>query len=212
MLDLKIKSLTLGELNTNCYIIWDKDTLEAWIIDPADEGNLISEEIIREELHLTKIILTHGHFDHILGLLEVKLNFPQAKIYLHQDDLFLVKTVQNRTQHWLKRQVDPVPLPDLFYDERDTLKLGKKEFKVIHTPGHTPGSVSLYCQSEKLLISGDTLFNGAIGRTDFKYSDPQKILDSLSKMLTLPEDTKVISGHGPETFIGNEQGWLINSK
>jgi len=208
MSDLKFKSLTLGELNTNCYIIWDKNTLEAWIIDPADEGNLISEEIIREELQVKKIILTHGHFDHILGLLEVKLNFPKAKIYLHQEDLFLVKTVQNRTQHWLKRQVDPVPLPDSFYDDGDTLKLGHSQFAVMHTPGHTPGSISLYCQSEKLLISGDTLFKEAIGRTDFKYSDHQAIISSLNKLLTLPEDTKVISGHGPETVIRNEQGWL----
>ncbi|MDH5533069.1 MAG: MBL fold metallo-hydrolase [Candidatus Pacebacteria bacterium] len=208
MSDLKIKKLTLGELNTNCYIIWDKNTLDAWIVDPADEGSLISEEIIREDLNVTKIILTHGHFDHILGLLEVKLNFPQAKIYLHKEDLFLVKTVQKRTQHWLKRQVDPVPLPDSFYDDEETIKLGNKEFKVIHTPGHTPGSVSLYCKEEKLLISGDTLFKEAIGRTDFKYSNHQDILKSLEKLLILPKDTKVISGHGPETNIGNEQGWL----
>jgi hydroxyacylglutathione hydrolase len=211
MSDLKIKTLVLGELNTNCYLIWDSKTLEAWVIDPADSGDLISEEIIREELNLTKIILTHGHFDHILGLLEVKLNFPQAQIYLHKDDLFLLKTAQKRALHWLHRQIDPVPLQDSFYGDGDLIKLGTKEFKVIHTPGHTPGSVVLYCNKEKLLISGDILFKQAIGRTDFKYSNHQDILKSLKKILTLPKDTKVISGHGDETSIKNEEDWLKNN-
>jgi hydroxyacylglutathione hydrolase len=208
MTNLEIKVLTLGALNTNCYIIWDKETLDAWIIDPADEGNLISEEVIREELNVKKIILTHGHFDHILGLLEVKLNFPTAPIYCHKDDLFLVKTGQSRALHWFKRQIDPVPLPDVFYQDGDTIELGNNMFSITHTPGHTPGSIVLYCKDEELLISGDTLFKQAIGRTDFKYSNHQDIIDSLQKILKLPKDTKVISGHGPETTIGEEQGWL----
>lgn len=208
MSDLKIKRLSLGELNTNCYIIWDSKTLKAWVIDPADSGDLISEEIIRENLNLEKIILTHGHFDHILGLLEVKLNFPQAKTYLHQEDLFLVKTVQKRTMHWLHRQVDPVPPPDLFYEDGDQIKLGNSEFKVIHTPGHTPGSVSLFCEQENLLISGDTLFKEAIGRTDFKYSDHQEIKSSLNKLIKLPLDTTVYPGHGEPTTIQDEINWL----
>lgn len=208
MINLEIKVLTLGTLNTNCYIIWNKDTLDAWIIDPADEGNLISEEVIREELNVKKIILTHGHFDHILGLLEVKLNFPTAPIYCHKDDLFLLKTGQKRAFHWLKRQIDPVPLPDIFYHDGDTIKLSQAEFKITHTPGHTPGSIILYCEEEKLLISGDTLFKQAIGRTDFKYSNHQDIMKSLEKILKLPRNTKVISGHGPETTIREEQHWL----
>jgi hydroxyacylglutathione hydrolase len=208
MIDLKIKTLSLGPLNTNCYLIWDKESLEAWIIDPADSGDVISEEIIREGLNVTKIILTHGHFDHILGLLEVKLNFPTAPIYCHKEDLFLLKTAQKRALHWLKRQIDPVPLPDVFFKDGEVIKLSNVEFKVIHTPGHTPGSIVLYSKDEKLLISGDTLFKQAIGRTDFKYSNHQDILKSLEKILKLPGETKVISGHGPETTIGEEQHWL----
>lgn len=208
MSDLKIKTLSLGELNTNCYIIWDKETLKAWVVDPADSGDLISEEIVREGLHLEKIILTHGHFDHILGLLEVKLNFPHAPIYLHKKDLFLVKSVQERVNFWLKRKVDPVPLPDTNYKEDSTLKLSGKEFKVIETPGHTPGSVCLYCSQENLLISGDTLFKHAIGRTDFKYSDHEKIKKSLEKLINLPANTIIYPGHGKQTTIKDEVDWL----
>lgn len=208
MSDLKINSLSLGELNTNCYIIWDKETLKAWVVDPADSGDLISEEIVREGLHLEKIILTHGHFDHILGLLELKLNFPHAPIYLHKKDLFLVKSVQERVNFWLKRQVDPVPLPDQNYKEDSTLKLSGKEFKVIETPGHTPGSVCLYCSQENLLISGDTLFKHAIGRTDFKYSDHEKIKKSLEKLINLPANTIIYPGHGKQTTIKDEVDWL----
>lgn len=208
MSELKIKILSLGELNTNCYIIWDSKTLRSWVIDPADSGDLISEEILRENLILEKIILTHGHFDHILGLLEVKLNFPQTKIFLHREDLFLVQTVQKRTMHWLNRQVDPVPLPDSFYADGDKIKLGNSKFEIIHTPGHTPGSISLYCEQESLLISGDTLFKEAIGRTDFKYSDYQEIKNSLNKLIKLPLSTTVYPGHGGPTTIQDEINWL----
>lgn len=210
MADLKIKTLSLGELNTNCYIIWDTKTLQAWVIDPADSGDLISEEIIRDNLILEKIILTHGHFDHILGLLEVKLNFPQTPIYLHSKDLFLVKSVQERVNFWLKRQVDPVPLPDKYYQESDTLELAGKEFTIIETPGHTPGSICLYCLEEELLISGDTLFKNAIGRTDFKYSDHKEIKKSLQSLIKLPENTAVYPGHGKQTTIKDEIDWLKN--
>jgi hydroxyacylglutathione hydrolase len=207
---LEIKTLVLGELNTNSYLIWNTETLEGVVIDPADSGDVISEEIIRENITLTKIILTHGHFDHILGLLEVKLNFPQAPIYLHRDDLFLLETAQKRALHWLQRQIDPVPLPDIFIEDHQEIIIADVPFSVIHTPGHTPGSISLYSDTENLLISGDTLFKQSIGRTDFKYSDHQKILDSLNKISQIKTNPLVISGHGEKTYLDSEKGWLQN--
>lgn len=202
---LDITTLSLGALDTNCYVVADKKSDEAWIIDPADSGDAISEVILNQGYRLSKIILTHGHFDHVLGLLEVKLNFPEAEIYLHADDLSLLKNAQKSAWHWLKRQVDPVPMPDRFFAEGDVLKLGSTEFVIMHTPGHTPGSVCLYSSVQGLVFSGDTMFAGAIGRTDFSYSDAKKMQTSLTKIKTLPSETRVLSGHGPETSIGEEK-------
>lgn len=203
MKSLEIMTLSLGALDTNCYIVENKKTSAAWVIDPADSGDVISEEIIRRNLNLEKIILTHGHFDHILGLLEVKLNFPQAEIWIHKDDLFLLETAKERAKHWLKRIIDPVPAPDKFFSDDDKLTLGNSSFKILHTPGHTPGSVVLYCEQENLLFSGDTIFaDGAIGRTDFSYSDPKKMRTSLKKIHSLPSGTLVYSGHGAMSTIG----------
>jgi len=201
---LEIKTLELGSLNTNCYLVWDKQTLEAAVIDPADSGDTISEEILREKLNLKRIVLTHGHFDHILGLLELKLNFPSAKIAIQKKDLFLLKTSEQRTWHWLKRKADPTPPPDEFLQNGGVFKLGKIKFEIIHTPGHTPGSICLYVKNEEILFSGDTLFLRGIGRTDLSYSSPEKMQKSLEKLFKLPGKTKVYSGHGEMTTIERE--------
>ncbi len=204
MSNLVIKSYCLGELATNAYLIWNPKTLKATLIDPADSGDLLSEEILHHELKLEKIVLTHGHFDHVLGLLEVKLNFPEAPIFMHFDDLFLIKNAQKNAQHWLNKTVDPVPIPDQNLERKSSIEIAETEFEIITTPGHTPGSVSFYSASENLLFSGDTLFKQAIGRTDFSYSNHNDIKKSLKRLLTLPEKTQVLSGHGDPTTIGQE--------
>lgn len=205
MKNLVIKILELGSLNTNCYLVWDKKTFETIVIDPADSGDLISEEILQNNLKLKNIILTHGHFDHVLGLLELKLNFPKAKILLHSQDLFLLKNSQQSAWHWLNRQTDPVPLPDEFLADGDILKLGKIDFRIMHAPGHTPGSICLYSKDSQTLFSGDLLFKNAIGKTDFSYSNPNKMQNSLKKIFKLPKETLVYPGHGETTMIGQER-------
>jgi len=204
MSNLIIQSYFLGDLATNAYLVWNKKTLDATLIDPADSGDLLSEEILRHELKLEKIILTHGHFDHCLGLLEVKLNFPNAPVFMNSEDQFLIKNAQKNAKHWLNREVDPVPIPDQDLARKTDIEIAGVNFEIIPTPGHTPGSVSFYSPEEKLLFSGDTLFKQAVGRTDFSYSSPQDLKLSLKKLLILPQNTTVLSGHGDPTTIGAE--------
>jgi len=192
---MQIETLKLGQLDTNCYLAWCEKTDETIIIDPADEGGFISEKILELNLKPVAIILTHGHFDHILGLLELKLNFPKTPIMVHEADLFLIESVQKRAQHWLKMQVNPAPKVDKLLKEGNQIKFGQEVLTVLHTPGHTPGSICLY--SDLVMFTGDTLFkDGAIGRTDLSYSSPKKIQQSLKKIKDLPGSQQMYSGHG----------------
>ena len=192
---MQIETFRLGQLDTNCYLAWCDATQQAIVIDPADEGSFISEKILENNLELVGIVLTHGHFDHIIGLLELKLNFSQAPIMAHKDDLFLIASVQKRAQHWLKMQVDPAPKVDMFLEDNDEVVFGEESLQVLHTPGHTPGSICLY--NDQVMFTGDTLFrDGIIGRTDFSYSSPQKIYQSLQKMRSLPGSRAMYAGHG----------------
>lgn len=194
---MQIETLSLGQLATNCYLAWCDDTREAIVIDPADEGGFISEEILRLDLKPVAIVLTHGHFDHVIGLLELKLNFD-VPIMMHEADLFLIESLQQRAQHWLKMQVDPAPLPDMYIDEGEEVKFGQETLRVIHTPGHTPGSICLY--NDGVMFTGDTLFaDGAIGRTDLSYSNKKKMSQSLKKIRELPGSRQMYAGHG-ESF------------
>jgi hydroxyacylglutathione hydrolase len=202
-MSLNLKSYTLGELDTNCYLLWDEETLEAVVIDPAASGDFINQEILNLQLKPQAIWLTHGHFDHVLGLLEVKMAFG-VPIWMHSDDQFLLKQATSSAKHWLKKTVDPVPPAEQFWQDGDSIKIGQHQFSVMQTPGHTPGSVSLYSAGNELLISGDTLFKNGIGRTDFSYSNHGQILESLQRLKTLPSQTKVFSGHGEATTIEAE--------
>ena len=192
---MQIETLKLGQLDTNCYLAWCEKTDEAIIVDPADEGGFISEKILELNLKPVAIILTHGHFDHILGLLELKLNFPKTPIMVHEADLFLIESVRKRAQHWLKMQVNPAPKVDKLLKEGNQIKFGQEVLTILHTPGHTPGSICLY--NDQVMFTGDTLFrDGAIGRTDLSYSSPKKIQQSLKKIKDLPSSRQMYAGHG----------------
>lgn len=201
---LEINSYTLGDLATNCYLIWSKKTRHATIIDPADEGGFLSEEIMRLDLSLDQILLTHGHFDHVLGLLELSLNFPNAPIFIEKNDLFLLKKTSQSAKHWLKRDVDPTPLPNIYFKTNENIKIAGEDFLVLPLPGHTPGSVGFYSPKLNWLFSGDTLFKQAVGRTDFAYSNHNELLASLELLAKLPSATKVFPGHGEPTDIEAE--------
>lgn len=201
---LEINSYTLGDLATNCYLIWSKETGHATVIDPADEGGFLSEEIMRLNLSLDQILLTHGHFDHVLGLLELSLNFPNAPIFIEKKDLFLLKKTSQSAKYWLKRDVDPVPLPSGYLKANKSIKIAGEDFLVLPLPGHTPGSVGFYSANLGWFFSGDTLFKQAVGRTDFAYSNHNQLLESLTLIEKLPSATKVFPGHGDSTSIEAE--------
>lgn len=198
---METKTLKLGPLQTNCYLVWCPQTLETIIIDPADEADFITQEILSLKLKPKYIILTHGHFDHVLGVLELKLNF-KLPILLHKKDLPLYKQAQKSAQYWLKMKVDPTPPPDKFIKQDDQIKFGEETLTVIETPGHSPGSICLY--SSPHLFSGDTLFKNAIGRTDLSYSNPKDMRHSLKTLFKLPPNTKVYPGHEDSTTIAQE--------
>jgi hydroxyacylglutathione hydrolase len=191
---MQIETLVLGPLDTNCYIAWCEVTQQAVVIDPADSGDVISEFILRENLDLQAILLTHAHFDHVLGLLELKLNFAQASILMHKADMFLLESVQSRALHWLKYEVDPTPPPDRFITEGDEVVFGEEALRVIETPGHTPGSVCFY--DDQHIFTGDTLFADGIGAADHSYSNKRDLHKSLERLRALTKNRRGFAGHG----------------
>lgn len=197
---------------TNCYVILDEESKEVMCIDPAGEAKELAELITNVlKGKLKYIYLTHCHGDHIAGVTKLK-ELCGGKILIHRDD----SEGLNDKSINLSEFID-IPVIELEADSRvddgDLLHLGNLEFKVIHTPGHTKGSSSLYCEKEKCLFSGDTLFSGTWGRTDLPTSSREDIMDSIiNKLIVLPDDTYVYPGHGKVTRIKDEKRIYLELK
>jgi hydroxyacylglutathione hydrolase len=196
-----IKKLVIGPLENNCYIIADEQTREAFIVDPGDEPDRILDLINEYGLKPQYIICTHAHFDHIAVVLDIKQE-TDMRIVLHRDDLELYRNVKNQAALW-GYEIDSLPDPDLFVAEGDTLAIGHLRFMIFHSPGHSPGGICVY--GEGIIITGDTLFAGSVGRTDLYGGDIEKLKISYKRLMSLPEETKVLPGHGPETTIKKEK-------
>lgn len=200
---MQMKTFILGNLQTNCYLLWNDLSGEAIIIDPADDGDFLNEELLRSNLKLTAIILTHGHFDHCLGLLSLKSAW-NVPVMMSFADQFLLAKAQGSALHWLGMESDPVPPADFDLDNQDEISLIGETFQIIHTPGHTPGSICLLHKESKTLFSGDTIFaEGNIGRTDFSYSSGKNMKQSLANLKNMAlanEYSEVCSGHGEKYF------------
>lgn len=191
---VRYEVLVLGELATNCYLLWDDESKEGVVIDPADDGIGISEVIESKKIKLKYILATHGHFDHLLGGLELKLIY-QVPFGCSSRDEFLLKRQKETAKFFLGREIE-VPnffTIDIDLDRIDNLKIGKLLVKVIKTPGHTPGGVSFLV--EDLLFTGDTLLADGAGRTDLSYSSARDIRGSLTKLEKYP-DVTILPGHG----------------
>lgn len=198
------KFFPVGPLQCNCSIVGDEQTHEAMVIDPGDNIDQILAILQQQKLTLKQIVITHAHIDHIGGAMKLKAA-TGAPILMNQNDYALLKMLDIQAA-WVGMQPPGTVQVDESLKDGSVLQIGNITSNVIHTPGHTEGSICLLFPQEKKLVAGDTLFAGSIGRTDLPGGSFEKIMSSLhTRLLALPDETEVVPGHGPLTTIGNER-------
>jgi glyoxylase-like metal-dependent hydrolase (beta-lactamase superfamily II) len=196
--------LPVGPLQCNCSIVGDENSREAMVIDPGDDIDAVMEIVARHQLQVKQIVVTHAHIDHVGGAMKLK-QLTGAPILLNQNDSDLLRMMDTQAA-WLGMRPPGKVAIDQSIGSGDTVKAGAVEGQVLYTPGHTEGSICLYFEAEKRLFAGDTLFAGSIGRTDLPGGSYDKIIHSLHEsVLTLPDETVVVPGHGSLTTIGEER-------
>lgn len=217
MRELNLKRCILGTVSTNCYIVYrqpvqeDKDALKSGvIIDPGDNAPFILNKCKEMKIKPEAILLTHGHFDHILAAEDVRRSFHIPILANEKEMELLEEPSMNLSISF----GEPISITaDRWLKDGEELELIGSKWKVIHTPGHTAGSQCFYLKEDKMLFSGDTLFQGSVGRTDFPTASYEDIMDSvIRKLFVLPEDTKVYPGHDSETTIGYEKKYNMISR
>ena len=192
----------VGIMGVNCYILGEKS--EAIIVDPGSDAGKIIKILNENEIEAKYIVLTHCHFDHILAVEKLMENLSVKLIACQSEKENLLDSSVNYTDRYSRKALELSA--DIYVKDGDVIKSGEYEFEVIETPGHTSGGMCLYCKGENLLISGDTLFYSAVGRCDLATGDEATLIKSIKeKLFILPDDTKVLPGHGEDTSIGFER-------
>ena len=200
-----VETLVVGQLKTNCYLFFDQSSRECFIIDPGDDGEFIFNKIRDLDLKPKAILATHGHFDHVLAVTELKLAF-NIPFYLDAKDAKILERTQKTAKYFTGVEPDPPAKVDKFLKDGQVLKLGNLSLKVMETPGHTQGSVCFYSQSKNIIFVGDLIFaGGGYGRTDLKGGDFEKLQKSIKRILSLPSETIIYSGHGETTRAKQER-------
>ena len=199
------KCFSRGLLDSNVYVVWDEESREAMIVDAGCRVSEISEFVSKKRLSVKYIVLTHAHYDHAHFAGEYKRCFEGAELCAHAKEIPVFSDYEANVSIYFGTPTS-YDLPDKKLAEGSALKLGETEFKVLSTPGHTPGSICLFCESEKLMLTGDTLFMYGRGRTDFKYGSEDDISASLARLLAMDGDILFLSGHGAPSYIKNERG------
>jgi len=200
---MNIHTYSLGELQAHCYLV--ESDGQALLIDPADDGSFLLEELQRRNLNLVALLATHGHFDHVMATGEIQMSFD-IPLSIHKKDQFLIDRLESTAEHFLGHKPIIVPPKSTVHIDSGELKIKNFKFEILHTPGHTPGGVCYYFPEEKIVFTGDTLFMGTIGRTDLSYSNKKDLFNSLKELAKLPDEVTVCPGHGEETIIANEKG------
>jgi hydroxyacylglutathione hydrolase len=198
---MKIFRVVVGPLQSNCYIVYDGNSLDGAVIDPGGEPSRIIDIIEQKKLRVHYIVCTHAHFDHVGGVSMIKER-TGASIVIHKDDREPYAGAADQAAFWgieMARQ----PEPDIFVSEGDELPVGSLRFRVLSTPGHSPGSICLY--GEGIVLTGDTVFAGSVGRTDFPGGDIEELKKSFIKIMALPPETKILPGHGESSTVKNER-------
>ncbi|HEV7665810.1 MAG TPA: MBL fold metallo-hydrolase, partial [Chloroflexota bacterium] len=205
VVELEVRGVVVGLFRENCWIVGSRQRGEACVIDPGDEPEQILALARDMGVRITRVVASHAHLDHIMAARAI-VEATGAPFLLHASDLPIAEAMPESARRWLGAEVPPAPVPDAFPTDGQDLEIAGVSVRVIHTPGHTPGSLCLYAADARLLFSGDTLFRESIGRTDLPGGDSEQILRSISQRLySLPEDTRVLPGHMQETTIGHER-------
>ncbi len=201
-----LQTMRVGPLAVNCYILGDENTREVIVIDPGGDVGKIVEMVRQMRTRVKAIVLTHAHFDHVIGVAGLKED-SGAPLLVGIDEAPILTSAEEQAKFFGLTIPKPPP-PDRLLREDDSVSVGSVELAVISTPGHTPGGICLWAEKDKALFSGDTLMRGGIGRTDFPGGSMQDEIHSIrTKLLTLPPDTRVYPGHGPVTTIAEEKAF-----
>jgi len=201
---MQVETVIVGEFAVNSVVLWAEHSREAWVVDPGADAKAIVQVLARYELQVERYICTHGHIDHISALDDLLASHP-APVWMHALDAKWAFTSINRLPPaYMQAPHQPTHLQSSFQDGEKISGSGL-EARMLATPGHSPGSICLYFPAKPVLLSGDTLFAGSVGRTDLPGSSWKQIQASLKQLLRLPDDTAVICGHGPLTSIGQER-------
>jgi hydroxyacylglutathione hydrolase len=201
---MHIHTIAVGPFYSNCHLLHLPQTKDVLLIDPGDEPDILIANLTAAKAQPVAALITHAHLDHIGGLSGLYQVHP-LEILLHPADLPLYRCLQDQGRRFGILFNEPPTAVRLVEDDQE-IRFGNLSLRALHTPGHTPGGLCWYIPEEKILFSGDTLFAGSIGRTDLEGGDEEQLLNSIrKKLLTLPDETRIFPGHGPQTTVGRER-------
>jgi len=198
------QNFVVGRLQANCYVVGDEQTRDVMVVDPGDNGIELVEQFKQNDWNVTSVLVTHAHLDHSGAVFEILSSFPKAIFAMHELDYPLIAQQAPSASTWYGHEISLPRVPDRYLLHGEKIQIGNSiEYKILFTPGHTPGHICIYGHGH--VFTGDVLFQGSIGRSDFPGSSSEQLMNSIKQhLMSLSADTLVYSGHGPETTIENE--------